>query len=312
MIPWSKRHRRLPLGASADWMAHHGLQWVEVAPESCDPRVTSWREPHLIAYDPTAAPCQRLWVFLCGSYGIPVRHRLLTAYAARLGYCAIGLSYPNSWTVGGICRGEPDLDCHKRVRLDILDGGRRSGLVPVGPADALLQRLRSLLEYLVAHHPQQGWGRFIAEGEIDWSAVVIAGHSQGSGHAALIGKLYPVARVVMFAGPADQIRSLHLPAPWLSEAGMTHPSRYFGFVHRADPGFDKIRAAWVALGLGDHLTEVDQGLSTAEGPHCLVTDYMPVPRERYHNCLTQDQMTPKRLDGKPVFEGIWRYLFAFD
>ncbi len=312
MVPWLKHHRRAPPRAQLDGPFSQGLWWAEVSPESCDPQLTSWREPHLVAYHPNAVSCQRLWVFLCGSYGIPARQGLLTAYAAQLGYHAINLSYPNSWTVGGICRAALEPGCHKQVRLDILDGGGRSGLVPVGPADSVFQRLHGLLNHLALHHPEQGWGRFIAAGELDWSAVVIAGHSQGSGHAALIGKLYPVARVVMFAGPADQVWPQCLPAPWLSEPGATPPSRYFGFVHRADPGFDKISAAWMALGLGSTLTEIDCTLTPGQDAHCLVTKYANVPRERYHNCLIQDRMTPRRLDGRPVFEEIWRYLFAID
>ena len=302
------RSERLTTGS----MTPHGLWCTEIAPEQCDPMITQWRDPHLVAYDSGAATRNQLFLFLCGSHAIPARQRLMTTLAARLGYHAVNLSYPNSWTVGGLCRDSADADCHGRVRLDILDGAGRSGLVQVGPANGIEHRLRTLLAYLDAKTPTQGWGRFLdVNGRIDWSALVVAGHSQGGGHAAIIGKRYAVARVIMLAAPADHVQALESPAAWLSAPGATPSERYFGFVHRADPGLEKILQAWTQLGLDTRpLIRIDDSAPPYDQAQRLVSDLAPVPRDRYHNCIIQDRVTPVRLDGTPVFEPVWRYLLG--
>lgn len=307
----ARSERPLPQTA-ADAKAPPGLWCAEIPPEHCDPRITAWREPHLAAHDPSAPARGQLFLFLCGSHGIPARQRLITTLAARLGYHAINLSYPNSWTVGGLCRDSMDPDCHGRVRLDILDGAERSGLVQVGPTNAIEHRLRTLLAHLAARTPDQGWGGFLdTNGRIDWSALVVAGHSQGGGHAAIIGKYQEVARVIMLAAPADHVQAQRSPAAWLAAPGATPAERYFGFVHRADQGLDKILQAWTLLGLDTQpLMRVDDNAPPYGRAQRLVTDLAPVPRDRYHNCIVQDRTTPLRLDGTPVFEPVWRYLLG--
>lgn len=297
---------------ATDTTATPGLRCAEIPPEHCDPEITPWREPHLVAHDSSVPALGQLFLFLCGSHGIPARQHLITTLAARLGYHAINLSYPNSWTVGGLCRDSTDPDCHGRVRLDILDGAERSGLVQVGPTDSIEHRLRTLLAHLADRAPDQGWARFLdTNGQIDWATLVVAGHSQGGGHAAIIGKCHTVARVIMLAAPVDYVQALRSPAAWLAAPGATPAERYFGFVHRADQGLDKILQAWTLLGLDTRpLTRIDDNEPPYGHAQRLVTDQAPVPRDRYHNCVVQDRTTPLRLDGTPIFEPVWRYLLA--
>jgi hypothetical protein len=276
--------------------------------------VHQWRDPHLVMRADPATACKRLFLFLCGSYGMPARQQLITATAARLGYHAINLSYPNAWTVGGLCRDSLDADCHGKVRQDILVGGNQSGLVALGEADPIETRLRALLRHLDTHHPADAWGQYLnAKGDIDWSRVVVAGHSQGGGQAAMIGKCHPVARVVMLAAPVDHVRTLQRHARWIETPGATAPERYFGFVHAQDQGFDKILRCWALLGL-DHanLIDVDQAQPPYGNAQCLVTQVAGVKREKYHASVAQDNLTPQRLDGQPLFEPVWRYLLSLD
>jgi pimeloyl-ACP methyl ester carboxylesterase len=79
-------------------------------------------------------------------------------------------------------------------------------------------------------------------------AVAVAGHSQGGGHAALLGKTHRLARVVML-GPRPTPLAAATSPPWLGRPGATPADRFFGFSHEQDPGFERIAASWSALGL---------------------------------------------------------------
>ncbi|MBK1649996.1 BPSS1187 family protein [Rhabdochromatium marinum] len=308
-----RQSRRLQPHATATIARAPNEPWsAEIAPEHCDPSIDQWRDAHLVMRAATPNAQGQLFLFLCGSYGIPARQRLITTVAAQLGYHAINLSYPNAWTVGGLCQDSRDPDCHGQVRLDLLDGGQRSGLLTLAPAQAIEPRLRALLKYLITQYPEQGWEQFLTSaGAIQWPKLVVAGHSQGGGHAAMIGKCHPVARVVMLAAPADYVRTIEQQARWLNMAGATPASRHFGFVHAQDQGFEKILRSWELLGLDIHSpVEVDDAEPPYQGAQCLITTITGVRREKYHASVAQDNLTPSRVDGRALFEPVWRYLLS--
>jgi hypothetical protein len=304
------RHRRADETALAPVADSANLHSID--PSDTDPAIDNWTDPHLVAFDPEAPPRNRLFLFFCGSYGIPARQSLITRLAARMGYHAINLCYPNAWTVGGLCRGSRDPHCHEQVRLQVFDGRPRSDLVYFAPANAITNRLTKLLAYLHARMPEQGWSRYLSEGAMDWSSMVVAGHSQGGGQAAIIGKTETVERVVMLAAPVDRGRADQPHAPWLGRAGATPASRYFGFLHRHDPGFDQIQIAWKALGMdaGGGLVSVDDVQPPYAASQRLVTDITEVHRGRYHGSVVQDRITPQDDWGRPLFEPVWRYLLG--
>src|SRR5207249_4894448 len=85
-----------------------------------------------------------------------------------------------------------------------------------------------------------GWKQYIDNNQIQWENIIVAGHSQGAGHAAYLGKRFPVAKVLIFAGPQDYLNNFNAPAGWLSDKSKTAASRYFAFLHVKDPfGFKK-------------------------------------------------------------------------
>ena len=43
----------------------------------------------------------------------------------------------------------------------------------------------------------------VNEYSIDWSKVILSGHSQGAGHAAYIGKHMVLGRLVLISGPQE-------------------------------------------------------------------------------------------------------------
>lgn len=309
--PRGRRRRFHGADAAATATAEGRPLTYSIAPEDTDPTIDNWKDAHLAAFDPEADTRNRLFVFFCGSFGIPARQTLITQLAARMGYHAINLCYPNAWTVGGLCRGSRVPDCHERVRLQVFDGVPRTDLIAFTPANAIANRLVKLLAYLGTTLPDQGWSRYLDATEPDWGSIVVAGHSQGGGQAAIIGKLESVARVIMFAAPVDRGPGQQPHAAWLSRPGATPPSHYFGFVHRDDPGFEAIQTAWSALGMdagGAPPVPVDDSDPPYGHSQRLITDTAEIRRGRYHGCVIQDGITPGNAGGQPRFAPVWRYL----
>ena len=120
------------------------------------------------------------------------------------------------------------------------------GSLPMTPST---DGLAACLSGWRANEPDAGWKAFMHHGEIRWDRIVLAGHSQGGGHAAILGKRHSLKRVVMLGSPTDDCQVRGGPASWLGAPGETPSDRYYGFVHAGDPGFDRILAAWEAIGL---------------------------------------------------------------
>ena len=283
-----------------------------VQPRMTDHEIDNWRDEHYVAVDPTLPLKNKLLVFFCGSYGIPIRQRMIIHLAAQMGYHAINLSYPNSWTVGGLCAESDHLDCHEQVRLEIIDGVTRSGLVQIGRANSITNRLTKLLHFLQMEHGADGWSHYLCDGDINWGSIVVAGHSQGGGQAALLAKLHCVDRVLMLASPVDYVRRRRTHAAWLAKPGATPQDRFFGFAHTYDKGFDRIQEVWELLGMaaGGAVVNVDTEQPTYRNSQRLVTGLVDVPRDKYHGSAVQDGLTPTRPGGSPVFQPVWRYLLG--
>lgn len=281
-----------------------------VAPQLTDSAIDNWLEDHYVAVAPSVPARDLLLLFFSGTNGQPSRQQQLIRHGASLGAHAINLRYPNTRSVGRLCRRSPDPDCHEKVRQEILDGRDRAEQVQITPANAIENRLIKLLKYLHTQNPDQGWLTYLKGETIDWSALIVAGHSQGGGQAALIGKRFAVSRVILFAAPADYSRILQAPAPWLGTAGATLPTQYYGFVHTQDPGAARIQQAWQQLGMGDTPAPVD--VDTQPSPYdCaqrLLTSASPEVPGKFHGSVVTDRTTPQQRAGLPLYHDVWEYL----
>jgi len=284
----------------------------EIRPQDTDPAIDDWLEPHYVVFDADASPRNRLFVFFPGSFGKPENVKMIVETAAHLGLHAIGLRYPNRWTVNTLCNNNSnDLDCHEKVRLEILDGIDRSPLVTITRANSTENRLIALLHYLDRQFPNEGWGQYLDnDGAIRWNAVVVAGHSQGGGHAAIIAKYHEVARLAMFAW--TDLRDGQV-VPWIGTGNATPVERYFGFNHLQDALAGRL-AAWHAFGMDQfgHVVDVDTASAPYGGSHQLVTGVEPASAGRYHGSVVSDRYTPKTADGTPVLLPVWQFLIAGD
>ena len=93
-----------------------------------------------------------------------------------------------------------------------------------------------MLHYLSDKYPTENWRQFLRKEAIDYGKLILAGQSQGGGHAALMAYQHEVPRVLMFGSPKDFNIHFNKPAKWFSGASSTPLNRFFSFVHSLDEG----------------------------------------------------------------------------
>jgi|GEM_PF-3180245 len=303
---------------------------------------------HYIAQPEQAAERKDvLVVFLGGSASSPADYIDIASFAARLGYAVIDLSYLNDEVVGSnrTCAG--DDACFTRLRGESLFGqgnayapGERtydSDEIETDKANSIVNRIVSALDFL-ASQPQSAtnpspdgyWTQFLTADEQspyvgmstgnaypDWDKIIIAGHSQGAGHAAFLPLHLPadtaVRRVVMFSGPNDHVGQRS--ADWIGDASQTPLDRFWG-LRNADEGIlgDFTATNWQNLGgpgsggVGGTAASGDRrigaGSGDPRGSHRLV---ITAPDD---NALRNHESTAVDEAHTDAVEPAWRYLFT--
>jgi hypothetical protein len=292
-----------------------------ILPADTDAAIDIALEPHYVALSPVPARGQ-LFLFLPGTGGVPARSLLLDQ-AAGNGFHVVNLRYPNADAVQNLCGLEPDTTCFENARLEILDGTDRSTKVNVNRANSVENRVLKLLAYLDTAYQGQGWGAYVDGDALKWSSIVVAGISQGGGHAALIARDHAVARVAMLSAPVDKIGPLQRseappqPAPWLLGQHVTPSERYFAFGHVNDETTNWA-LQWPAanLGLTDFgpIVNVDETNPPYDGSHMLLTGAPPQDNpnapstSRNHSSITSDALTPLTDAWQPLFAPAWQYV----
>ncbi len=196
--------------------------------------------------------------------------------AAQVGLHVLALAYESSLVVGVTCSN--DGPCFELVRRSIVEGVPAPGAPPAVASieldEGVIGRLDSALRLLATARPGLGWEQFFAdpaaatpETRIDWSKLIAAGHSQGGGHAAFLGKLYPLRRVVQLSSTCDAVAGA--PAPWtMADASWaTSPaSSYVGFATAGDAICPDHVLVWQAMGL-DPTRELDDADTCGRAAH---------------------------------------------
>ena len=282
-----------------------------VSPSAVNARAVRWLDDHIIWLQPQV-PGNRIMLLLPGTNRRPEFARSIGRMAAEQGYRVIGLKYADNIAVVDACVSDPSPLCMEQVRAEIIQGSDQSSHVSVDRDHSIDGRLADLLRYLDQRFPGEDWDEFLGSaGEPRWDRIAVGGLSQGGGHAAFIGKLRQVPRVVMFGAPADGYNGQ--VAPWM-QIGATPANRYFGFRHARDP-FTSIEPNWIALGLqslGSVMSVDERSDSTFGGSHMLLTDALPATGtyQHAHPSVFEDGTTPRRSDGSPQFATAWRYLLG--
>lgn len=303
-------------------------------PSVTDPAISPDPISRSYSIAPDGTPRGQLAVLLAGTGAGPLALTYLGQRLSGAGFHVIGLRYPSSVGSYAACpsAGQPDWpECHRAYRAELAFGEGVDG--PAGPQDhpltsvdaanSITNRLMRQLDHLRTLFPSEGWDGFQeATGTecdvvdptyggcaLDWSDMVLIGHSQGAGHALFLSKHHAVARVGLLAGSADVTAPSGGPqivAPWIAEGGFATPSSAIvSLVHTGDPAREDHRAVAAALGLSGPETSIDAGqrpyggvgrLSTSITPACPFSD------SQTHNSVATD------LCSTPVLWPAWEYM----
>lgn len=273
------------------------VKLLEVDPQQTDAAIEAVHGPHIAVYDTQAPSVHRLLVFLVGTEGKAQGSLAIDSAFAKWGYHAIGLDYEDN-VVAVSCAHSQDDACFDHYREAIVTGAPVSEKIHVDAANSILNRLQKLLVYLAAHDPDGGWGEFVESGQPVWSRIVVAGHSQGSGHAAYIGKMFRVDEVLMFSGPQDYLDDLEKPAPWEARPSATPASRFFAFLNENDPFnvHHQIANCAVLMGLAHPTTQMVKPGEAIEGDDQIF--------------INDETKQPHGSTISPQFENVWKHFAA--
>ena len=192
------------------------------------------------ALEPPGSARSTLVVLLNGSGSNPSQltngtTRNLFAAALESGNHVLAVAYRSDVAVVRMCDTRPD--CYGASRSTLVTGvfanGADGSLADIREDEGIVARIDQALRTLAASRPQAGWDAFVRAtaatpaDRISWPRVIAAGHSQGGGHAAYLGKLFPMIRVVQFSATCDAAAGV--PAPWTAaDSGwVTSPAASF-------------------------------------------------------------------------------------
>lgn len=289
------------------------LREYYITPSLTDPAITTHNDQHFASFIENGTAIKNiLVVWLPGSYRNPSTSNGLSKKAASLGFHSIGLMYSNTKTVNPLCKGTNDVTCHRRARLEVVDGVDRHPDMNVSPANSIINRLQKLLVYLNTKYPAQGWGQYLVSGNINWQKIIIAGHSQGGGCAGVIGKYYPVKKVIMVS-MIDFMLNGKVP-DW--ELMPLNKEKYYFITNSADeqvPYYYQ-KLIWDAMGASAYgpRINVDWQAYPYQNTHTLITTLTPNTTlvDKYHNSTAVNSYIPKDASGKYVYDKAWEYLLT--
>ncbi len=281
-----------------------------------DPNIPWELTRHHTFYNPDCVPKNVLLVHLVGTGDDPYSTLYFPALAANYGFHVLSLKYPNDVSAQSICNVNTDPDCHYKFRKETIEGVDYSPEITVDSVNSIVNRLLRLLQYMDANNPGQNWGQYYNGTVIDWTKVMVSGHSQGGGHAAVMGIDRPLQRILMFASPNDYSTTFSQSAPWTSMAHTAQDEAYYSFNNINDDLIGQYSWQYTAAlnlgagGFGDTVNIETNGCPY-NFTHNLYTD-RDVNGVANHTMLVYDNGVPLDGNGKPVFEEVWKYMLGIE
>jgi len=266
-----------------------------VKPSDADPTVHAYDDPNYVIFAPASIAMPQLVVYLPGTDGTPEDAALLMTTVANQGYRVIGLMYDDHPSVVQACPQTPNPFCSGDFREKRIFGDGARTVIDNPLNEAIVTRLVNLIRYLDQQHPDDKWSAYLgADGQPDWSHIVIAGLSQGAGMAAYIAQRRPVARVVLFSSPWDYLGKLSAKklAPWISGASVTPPQRWFAEYNARENTAALIAQAYATL----HIPDANQRVFRLD-----LRPGVPASADNPYHGDTQDN---------PGYTQDWQFLFG--
>lgn len=141
------------------------LVTYHVSPHETDSLIntfTNTNQKHIVFFNSFADTLKnQLFVFLPGLGDLPQDYQGIDSLAAKCGYHAIVLMYPNQPFISNICSESSDLHCYYKTRMEVIDGIDRTSAIDVNRANSIENRLIKLLHYLDDNHPSENWGQYL-------------------------------------------------------------------------------------------------------------------------------------------------------
>lgn len=281
------------------------VQTYYIRPVQTDPGYDPTEDSSAVSRN-TTSQVNKLFLFIGGTgSSSSTSYNALRLLSAGLGFDFINLSYPNSVAAASLAS-DPDSMAFDHYRQELCFGTPVSDDVNVDSLNSIHTRTVRLLNYLDLTYPLQNWGQYLASpSTLDWSRIVVGGHSQGSGHACYLAKQYAVDRVLMFSGPNDYSDFHSNSAHWVRQPGATSVSGHYSYLSLNDEAvaYDKQSDVIIGLGMlaGDDTTHVDPIPAPYGNSHCLYTTQPPGVVLLNHN-------VPIMLSA--INNDVWTYLLT--
>ncbi len=213
----------------------------------------------------------------------------LLELAIFAGYRTISLGWQN---VDSVADCGTDGPCYADARQELVYGDDLHPTIDVGPADSIVGRLTTLLQFLSATDPTTAWSDFLdpATGAVRFDRVVVGGWSAGAGTAAWLGKTEPIDGLVLLSGPKDLLGPETLPA-WMSEPRSLPECAQFGAYHRFEDPIEIAPLVYEAFGMIGPPVDVDLVPPPFNDAQMLVTEAAD-PQESWctvHQAMGMDQ-----------------------
>jgi hypothetical protein len=288
------------------------LRTHQIRASQTDPNIAFELNRHYAWLNTGCTPRNQLLVHMVGTFDNPRGTTLFPSLAANHGFHVISLKYPNGTSAQSPCRNSTDPNCYSKFRREIIEGIDYSTEIQVDSSDCIQNRLTKLLKYLESNHPTEGWGQFFTGDSVHWEQLLLSGHSQGGGHAALMAKGRPVSRVIMFASPNDYSEHFNRAALWASQPSLIPDSIYFAFGNRYDDivDFEEQYLIWQELGVTTDTLRIQGNSCPYNQSQLLYTvDTMPGLGINHSN-MVRDNETSLDNMGNPVYEEVWKYLLG--
>jgi hypothetical protein len=257
----------------------------------------------------------KLFVFLPGTTGFPSVYKLIVKKAASMGYHSIGLMYPNSTDLYTASAASSDNTLFGKCRQEIFDGSDQTTGVSVNADNCIRTRLQKLLLYLNTMHPDQRWDQYLSNGTVDWSKIILAGHSQGGGHALYISKQVALDRAISFSS-IDWNTNLGRSANWVSVPGQTPIGKLYTINSLYDQifAYSNVQTQMADMGMIGPAMSIEDNLKPYQNSHTLTTRTSAAVFVLFpdHNMTCLDQYIPKTSTGAvlPIIDQAWTYLIG--
>jgi hypothetical protein len=273
------RYYLLPFLTLATTFCFGQVQTYYVSPSQTDVNYAPDEDSSAISIN-SSFQLNKLFLFFGGTGGSSSSgNTALRLFSANLGFDFINLSYPNNVAAGSLTNSNDSLVFNK-YRQEVCFGTPVSDDVTVDSLNSIYTRTLKLIQFLDLTYPSQNWSQYLATPtSLDWSKIIVGGHSQGSGHACYLAKQLSVDRVLMFSGPNDYSNYFLNSANWLRQTGVTPIYKHFVYLSLNDEIVDFSKQFVNITGLGmltsDDTTHVDNISSHYGNSHCLYTTQPP-------------------------------------